>query len=82
MLDEKIENVLITLDRIQQDITIPRNIREKIRTATTFLKEDNLDIAIKIDKSLQELDDLSEDPNVPAYAKTEIWNVVSLLESI
>jgi len=31
---------------------------------------------------LQELDDISSDPNMPSYVRTQIWNVVSQLESI
>ncbi|MCG2719561.1 MAG: UPF0147 family protein [Nanoarchaeota archaeon] len=35
---------------------------------------------MKSNKALQELDNLSNDPNVPSYVLPQIWNIVSLLE--
>ena len=68
------------LVQLEQEGTLPKNIRSKIKNTMNLLDE-NLDVAIKIDKSLQELDEIAEDPNVPSYARTQIWNVMSLLES-
>lgn len=68
------------LSQIEQDYTVPKNIRLRIKTTISVLSDEK-DMAIKIDKSLQELDDVSDDPNVPSYTRTLIWNVVSLLES-
>lgn len=77
---DNIKEILDLLLQLEQDITIPRNIRTKIKTTLDLLDE-NTDFAIRIDKSLQELDEIVEDPNVPSYARTQIWNVMSLLES-
>ena len=77
---DNIKEILDLLLQLEQDITIPRNIRTKIKTTLELLDE-NTDIAIRVDKSLQELDEIVEDPNVPSYARTQIWNVMSLLES-
>ena len=77
---DNIKEILDLLIQLEQDITIPRNIRTKIKTTLELLDE-NTDIAIRVDKSLQELDEIVEDPNVPSYARTQIWNVMSLIES-
>ncbi|MBI2667175.1 UPF0147 family protein [Candidatus Woesearchaeota archaeon] len=77
---DNIKEILDLLLQLEQDITIPRNIRTKLKTTLELLDE-NTDIAIRVDKSLQELDEIVEDPNVPSYARTQIWNVMSLLES-
>ena len=77
---DNIKEILDLLLQLEQDITIPRNIRTKIKTTLELLDE-NTDIAIRVDKSLQELDEIVEDPNVPSYARTQIWNVMSLIES-
>ena len=78
----KIKNILESLTLIEQDNSVPRNVREKVKNSILCLEEENLEIAIKINKSLQELDEVSDDPNIPTYTRTQIWNVVSLLESI
>jgi uncharacterized protein (UPF0147 family) len=37
---------------------------------------------MKVDSSLQELDDVSENSNLPAFTKTQIYSIVSKLECI
>lgn len=82
MSEEKIVEIIEVLTQIEADFDVPKNIRTKIKNAISALKEEELTMAVKIDKSLQELDSLDEDPNIPAYTRTQIWNVVSLLECI
>ena len=77
----KIIEVVALLNQIEDDFTVPKNIRSKIKIMIKFLNEEECDLALKIDKSLQELDEISDDPNVPSYTRTQIWSVVSLLES-
>lgn len=77
------ENIIENLKIIEQDTTVPRNVRSKIKSAILALEDQNgAAEKVKIDRALQELDDLSDDPNLPSYTRTQIWNVVSTLESI
>ncbi|MDP4012548.1 MAG: UPF0147 family protein [Candidatus Nanoarchaeia archaeon] len=77
------EDIISNLKIIEEDNTVPRNVRSKIKSAILALEEPNgKEPKVKIDKALQELDDLSDDPNLPSYTRTQIWNVVSTLESI
>lgn len=82
MTEETISQVIESLSQVQSDITVPKNVRLKIENAIHALQEDTKNIKVKIDKSLQELDNLDEDPNIPVYTRTQIWNIVSLLESL
>lgn len=82
MSEDKIKEIIEALIQIEADFTVPKNIKTRIRGAITALEEEESTVAVKIDKSLQELDSLDEDPNIPAYTRTQIWNVVSLLECI
>ncbi len=76
------ENIIENLKTIEQDTTVPRNVRSKIKSAILALEDQNGTAEkVKIDRALQELDDLSDDPNLPSYTRTQIWNVVSTLES-
>ena len=48
-------------------------------TYTLYLKE--VVISRSYVASEQELDEISDDPNIPSFIRTQIWNIVSLLES-
>ena len=74
------KDIIILLLQIEQDYSVPKNVRLRVKNTINLLEE-NTDMGIKIDKSLQELDEIAEDPNVPSYTRTQIWNVVSMLES-
>jgi uncharacterized protein (UPF0147 family) len=70
------------LSQIEQDSTVPRNVKLKLKSAMGALQEEDKELRLKANKALQELDDISDDPNIPPYIRPQIWNVVSLLESI
>ena len=74
-----IEDALSNLNLIEQDLAVPKSIRSRVRTAISALAEDGKPIEMKIDKALQELDEISDDPNIPSFTRTQIWNVVSVL---
>jgi uncharacterized protein (UPF0147 family) len=73
--------VLEILDRIINDRTVPKNIREAVEKAKNALngKEDE---ELRINTAIVTLDEISNDPNMPLYTRTQIWNAVSLLEQM
>lgn len=79
MADE-IREIITILSQIEQDYTVPRNVRLKISSAISALSEKDKSVAVKINKSLQELDDIVNDPNIPIYTRTQIWSIISTLE--
>lgn len=79
MANTKIMNIIEILDEIEQDETIPKNMRAKIKSMMCSLGD--CEESIIIDKAIQELDNIADDPSLPGYAKTQIWNAVSILES-
>ena len=79
---EVMQEILQGLLSIDEDTTVPKNVRVRIKKAISILEAgEETSISIKIDQSLQELGDLAEDPNLPQYTRMQIWSVVSLLES-
>ncbi|MEK6861465.1 MAG: UPF0147 family protein [Nanoarchaeota archaeon] len=77
-----VQEIISILSLIEEDNTVPKNIRTKIKSAMVILEEPNgQSLDVKFDKIIQDLDDLSNDPNLPPYTRTQIWNVVSTLES-
>lgn len=78
---EKIQEVLECLSLIEQDNTVPKNIRSKIKGMMALLNDNTENINLLIDRSLEEFGEIAEDPNIPSYTRMQIWGVVSLLES-
>ncbi|MGC8993577.1 MAG: UPF0147 family protein [Candidatus Aenigmatarchaeota archaeon] len=73
--------VLEILERIINDRTVPRNIREAVERAKNELNSKGEE-ELKISNAIVMLDEISNDPNMPLYTRTQIWNAVSLLEQI
>jgi len=82
MKEELLLELINVLSQIEKDNTIPKSVRNKVKIVCNALGDNCQSVEVRIDKSLQELDDVGNDPNVPIYAKTQVWNVVSQLESI
>ncbi len=79
-IQEQINQIIETLIQLSEDTTVPKNVRSKIEKAVQVLNEDT-ELSLKIDKALQLMDDISNDTNIQPYTRTQIWNVVSLLEA-
>lgn len=76
-MEELIEELLTIIE----DDTIPKNVKLKIVSAIAALQEENVEESLRANKALQELDDLSNDPNIPSYIRPQLWNIVSQLEA-
>ena len=73
--------VVNSLNEIKEDATVPRNVRMKIEYVVNTLKEDT-ELSIKVNKVLNELDEIANDVNLQAYTRTQIWNIMSMLEKL
>ncbi len=78
---EQITAVIAALRELEQDNQVPKNVKTKI-TGTISVLEQEGEMPIKVSKALQELEQLTEDNNMQAYTRTQIFNIVSLLEFI
>ena len=79
--DHQLQQIIEAVNMLQEDSTVPRNIKEKMKALVTIL-QDGSDTSLKVDKALQELDDVADDANLQAFTRTQIWNIVSMLEKI
>ena len=74
----KIKEIVSTLNELKEDSTVNKNIKERIEKIIAFLEEDE---NLGVDKALLEIEEMMENNNLPPYTRTQIWNIVSLLES-
>lgn len=80
MAANKFKEAIHVLDELQADKSIPKNIKSTLNEAKTELesKEEN---AIKADSAIQIIDSITNDTNLSTYVRTEIWRIVSIIES-
>ena len=76
-----LDAVITGLSEIKEDVSVPRNVRTKIESVLNTLKED-IELSIRINKTLSELDEISNDVNLQSYTRTQLWNVMSILEKM
>jgi len=78
---EDMTNVLELLSSIQEDNTVPNNVRTKVQDTISCLKNDDDSVEVSVDKAIQCLDELSNDSNIPMFTRTQLWSAISALES-
>ncbi|NVM29426.1 MAG: UPF0147 family protein [Candidatus Helarchaeota archaeon] len=81
--EEKKKQVIYILSSIAEDTSVPRNIRRAANEGITSMEDESIEsLAIRASNAISKLDEISQDPNCPLYARTKIWNAVSVLETI
>ena len=79
---ESLNNALSTLNQIATNPSTPRNIRKNIADLIEELKSGEYSISVRAVNTISLLDDVTQDPNLPSYVRTSLWQAVSTLESI
>jgi uncharacterized protein (UPF0147 family) len=77
---KNMEQVFSFLDLVINDRTVPKNIRRVAEEAKATLNDEKQPDDLRLSTAIHMLDEIINDPNMPMYARTKIWNVVSLLE--
>ncbi|MEM2192741.1 MAG: UPF0147 family protein, partial [Candidatus Hadarchaeales archaeon] len=62
--------------------TIPRNVRRAAGEAKAYLQRKDQDIVLRAASARMSLESVSDDPNMPVHARTQIWSALSILETI
>ena len=81
MAEEELKPIIEAINDLATENTLPKNVRIKLEYISEILG-DETDMSIKINKVLQDLEEISDDSNLQAFNRTQIWNLISLLESI
>jgi len=79
---KKLDQAMAVLNMIADDNTTPRNIRRTAKQAADMLLDESLSVAARAANAIAILEDISQDPNMPMYSRTRIWNAISVLEGI
>ena len=79
---EFLNNSVATLNQIATNPSTPKNIRKNIADIVEQLKSDEYSVSVRAANTISLLDDVTQDPNLPSYVRTSLWQAVSTLESI
>jgi uncharacterized protein (UPF0147 family) len=75
-----IDEVQDLLQSLLQDPSLSKNVRVILEEISEELKDETR-LPLKINSALQKVEDLSLDPNISQYVRTQIWSLSTLLES-
>lgn len=81
MTDDQITAIVESLKELLDDMSVPKNVRTRLESTIKILQEES-ELSIKINKALNELDEIADDSNMQPYTRTQVWNIVSLLETL
>ncbi len=80
--NESMKEAIDTLDQIVSSSSTPKIIKKSISDLITELKNDQFALSVRAANTISLLDDVTQDPNLPSYVRTQLWQAVSKLESI
>ncbi len=86
MKDEKevarlISEINKQIDTIVGDLSVPKNVRSAVSEAKVKLNAQG-EYVMRISGAIYNIDSISNDINLQPQARTVIWNILSMLESI
>ena len=77
-MNEQIKDVIARLEELKGEFNSNKKLKEKM-DAVIFILAEGADLAIE--KALNELEELNS-LNLASYHRTQVWDVVSILESL
>jgi len=78
--EKNLQETVEMMSAIISDVTVPKNIRKAISDAKIRL-ESQEELNVKVSAAIYLIDSVSDDINMPPHARTQIWAIVSSLES-
>jgi len=79
---QAMESALQTLNQLATSHSTPKNFKKTISDLIIELQTDEYSISVRAANAISTLDDITQDPNVPSFVRTTLWQAVSVLESI
>ncbi len=79
---ERHANAIKTLQTVADSNITPRNIRKIVKDSIVILNDSSLSLSVRAANAISMLDEASQDPNMPSFARVTLWTAVSSLEAI
>ncbi len=79
---EALERSLSLLQTLTNEQVTPRTLRKEANQIVHYLKDDLKSLDLKCSEVILKLEGFSEDPNIPAYSRTLIWQIIGNLSTL
>ena len=79
---ESMREAIETLDQIAKNTATPKTIKKSVTDLIDGLNNEEYSMSVRAANTISLLDDITQDPNLPSYVRTQLWQAVSKLESI
>ena len=79
---ESMNSAIQTLNQLASSHSTPKNFKKTINDLIIDLKSEEHSMSVRASNAISSLDDITQNPNVPSFVRTSLWQVVSVLESI
>ncbi|MSV33147.1 MAG: UPF0147 family protein [Nitrosarchaeum sp.] len=79
---EAMKEAIETLNQIATNYSTPKTIKKSITDLIVDLNNEEYSLSVRANNTISLLDDVTQDPNMPSYVRTQLWQAVSKLESI
>mgnify|MGYP001336578826 FL=1 len=80
-MEQKIKAIIELIEAVVSDSSVPKNIRKALAEAKARLQQKE-DATVRVSAAIYLIEPISEDVNMPPHARTQIWGIISALESI
>ena len=79
---ESLNSAIQTLNQLASSHSTPKNFKKTISELIVDLKSEEYSVSVRAANAISSLDDITQNPNVPSFVRTSLWQAVSVLESI
>ena len=79
---QAMESAIQTLNQLATSHSTPKNFKKTISDLIVELQTDEYSMSVRAANAISSLDDITQDPNVPSFVRTTLWQAVLVLESI
>lgn len=80
--NDMVQRSIAMLQMLNEDPTIPRNIRKVADETMKILLDEKKQISLRASLALSKIDEVASDSNIPMHARTKVWEIASALEAV
>jgi uncharacterized protein (UPF0147 family) len=80
-IGKAVAEIIKRMEMLMGDTSVPKNVRTAIGEAKGHL-ETKENYTVRISSAIYSIDAISNDINLPPQARTGVWGILSMLESI
>lgn len=74
--------VIQAIRELRNEKSIPKNVSYILDEIVALLADNSRELGVRVNCASQMIEDISLDPNLSSFARTQIWELSSILEGL